>query len=966
MKQLHLSFSMRMSNNCLLMKSARNIFLGFLSIILFGSLCSGQIVEIYDTPGAGSWTVPCGVTSVTIAVYGGGGGGGGSNSNTIGGGGGGAGGYAEATFAVVPGAIIAYTIGSGGSGGGPAGSGGSGGQTNLNPFSALTAFGGSGGLPENSGGIGGAGGTGSGWAINTTGGTGTNGGDPIGGQGGGAGGPNGGGGGPGGGAGVPGGNGSNYGGGGGGGGKKQGGLNPVGGAGANGAVVITYNSTVTQPSAGADVSTCNVVFLSGNAPDAGWTGTWVIISGAPIIANINDPNSLITIPVPGTCAVVEWQFTFPGCLTLTDQVQICYPALCNDDPCGAIALTVGAGSCTYAAYSNNAATASSTPVEPGCGSWSDNDAWYSAVVPASGVLTISATDQPGGTGMIMGMSIYSEGSGGCNDMIEQGCDNATSSADVAEITYTGTPGETIYIRVWDYFENEDNYQLCAFAPAAPSGSILPGSTTVTCGSTVSFYDPGGNGGNYTENTTSYYVLCPDTPGQSVTVDFTTGFFATEFGFDFLTVLDGASNSSYIIGQYSGTGAANNPGVITSSAADGCLTLIFASDNSVQNTGWDATVYCSTPPLVANDSICSGTDCPGECGTWICQSGLYPTENIGNNYEDMNVADGGCFDNVGEVASQWFYFTALTGGTVELAFAGPGGQDYNFAIYGPSTNGTPPCPQNTQQGPVICSQADVSNYSVNGLTGLSSVLGGTEMFEGAEGDGWVAPLTIVAGETYAMVINIYQNGGPQPVIDLTIGGTGTLDCTPVFLPIELHSFTGINQGDNNALAWVTSSELNNDFFTIERSINGFDWEVVDYVDGAGNSQHSLYYTLTDYSPYFPVTYYRLSQTDFDGTEQKHGVIAVNNEKTLEGDFVTNLFPNPSNRYSTFIYNGHDSETPLVVKMINELGATVMEKEYTSLYKGMPMTLRTDEVSGGMYQVEFTQGNQYDVQKFSVIK
>ena len=944
---------------------SRNILSVIMLFLIIESSYSQNVI-VFSTPGAGSWVVPCGVTHITIEIYGGGGGGGGSNSTTIGGGGGGGGEFASNSWFVTPGEIITYTIGAGGAGGGPAGNGANGGQTNLAPWAGMSAFGGSGGLCENLGGGAGAGGTGGAPIFGpVAGGNGTNGVDPTGGQGGTCFGPNGGGGGAGGGAGVSGGTGGNYGGGGGGGGKKGGGVNTSGGSGANGAVIITYNSTVTMPNAGPNVSTCNVVLLSGNTPDAGWTGTWNIISGTPIIANINDPNSLITIPMPGTCAVVEWEFTLPGCPTQADQVQICYPLLCNDDPCGAIPLVVNSGSCSYSVYSNNAATASVTPVEPGCGSWSDNDAWYSAVVPASGVITVSSTDQAGGVGMIMGMSVYSEGPGGCNDMVEQGCDNATSAADVAEITYTGTPGETIYVRVWDFFENESNYQICAFTPAVAAGNILPGSNTVTCGSTMTFFDPGG-GANYQPNTTAYYVLCPDTPGQSVTVDFSTGSFATEFGHDFLTVLDGAADSSYIIGQYSGTGAANNPGVITSSAPDGCLTLIFASDNSIQNSGWSASVYCSVPPATPNNTFCSGTDCPGECGTWICQSGLYPTENIGNNYEDMNNADGGCFDNVGEVASQWFYFTALTNGTVELSFAGPGGQDYNFAIYAGSTNGVPPCPQNTQLGPVACSQADVGNYLTNGLTGLSSIFGGGESFEGAEGDGWIDPLQITAGETYAMVVNIYQNGGPQPIIDLTIGGTGTLDCTPVFLPIELHSFTGMNQGDVNVLNWITSSELNNDYFTIERSVNGFDWELVDYVDGAGTSYHARLYTLTDETPFFPVTYYRLSQTDFDGAKKRHNVIAINSEKTFEGDLVSNLFPNPSDSYATFVYNSHDSETPLVVSIINEVGASVLEVEYMNLYKGMPMTLRTTELATGMYHVVFSQGKERDVQKFSVIR
>ncbi len=959
-----------MTKNYSLMKLAGKIFLSLVSIVLLSGFATGQVSVVFDTPGAGTWTVPCGVNIVTIEVYGGGGGGGGSNSSTIGGGGGGGGGFASKAYIVTPGDVIPFTVGAGGAGGGPAGNGADGAQTNIQPWAALTAFGGSGGFSENNGGGGGAGGTASAWTTNVTGGTGTNGYDPQGGQGGATGGPNGGGGGPGGGAGVNGGNGSNYGGGGGGGGKKNGGINPGGGAGANGAVIFTFTPPYTIPDAGPDVSTCNVIFLQGNAPDAPWVGTWNVVSftgSAPIIADVNDPNSLITIPDPGTCAVLEWTFSQAGCNDWTDQVTVCYPALCNDDPCGAIPLVVNSGACSYSAYSNNLATASTAMVEPGCGSWADNDAWYSVTVPASGVVSIQATDFAGGPGMIMGMALYSEGPGGCNDVIHEGCDNATSAADAAQITYTGTPGETIYVRIWDYFENEDSYQLCAFEPSAPAGAVIPGNTTVTCGAgPLSFYDPGGNGGNYQNNTTATYVLCPDTPGQYVTVDFTTGplTFSTEAGFDFLTILDGAADSSYMIGQYSGNEAAG-PGIITSSAPDGCLTLIFASDNAIVSSGWSATVDCSAT-AGSNDSICSGTDCPGECGTWICQSGLYPTENIGNNYEDMNTENGGCFDNVGEIASQWFYFTALTSGTVELSFAGPGGQDYNFAIYGPSYNGVPPCPETTGAPPVICSQADVSNYSVNGLTGLSSVFGNGDMYEGAEGDGWVDPLTIVAGETYSMVVNIYQNGGPQPVIDMTIGGTGTLDCTPVFLPVEVTSFTGINQGDENLLSWVTGAELNNDYFTIERSINGFEWEFVGTVDGAGTTSHSMYYSLTDHNPYVPVTYYRLSQTDFNGEMRTHNVIAINAQKSEKGDFIGAMFPNPANTYATFTYDGHNTKDPLQVSLINGLGEVVLQEVYTTLYEGMPMTLRTDEVAGGTYQVEFHQGSERDVQRLTIIR
>jgi hypothetical protein len=950
------------------MKLAVKYALVILAVFGLAKFDFGQTQTIISTPGAGNFTVPCGVTSITIAVYGGGGGGGGSNSSTIGGGGGGAGGYAQAVFAVTPGQVIPYLVGSGGAGGGPANNGGFGSQTNV--FGGtLFALGGTGGLCENLGGAGGAGGSASLWAINTPGANGTNGGTPQGGQGGGAGGPNGGGGGPGGGAGVNGGAGSSFGGGGGGGGMKLGGLNPSGGPGANGGIVFSYVLPYAAPNAGPDVSTCNVIYMQGNTPTAPWVGTWSIVSfsgAAPIIANPNDPNTLVTIPIPGSCATLQWTFTQPGCLSLSDQVTICYPLLCNDDPCGAIPLTVNPGACSYGTYSNNNATASNGMVEPGCGSYLDNDAWYSAVVPASGVISFQSTDFAGGTAMIMGMALYSEGPGGCNDIWHEGCDYATSSGDIAQLTYTGTPGETVYLRIWDYFENESNYSICAFSPSAVMGDIMPGANTIACGGpALTFYDPGGNGANYQNNTTAQYILCPDTPGQYITVDFTTGAFtfATEIGWDFLTILNGSTDSATVIGQYSGT-EASGPGIVTSSATDGCLTIIFASDNLNTAAGWIASVDCSSTP--GNNAVtCSGTDCLGECGTWICQSGLYPTENIGNNFEDLSDGGMGCFDNNGEIASQWFYFTALTSGTVELSFAGPGGQDYNFAIWGPNTNGQPPCPQLTNQAPLICSQADVGNYLTNGLTGLSSIYGNGQMYEGSEGDGWVDPLTIIAGETYAMVVNIYQNGGPQPIIDMTIGGTGTLDCTPVFLPVEIKSFTGIHQGSHNHLTWVASSQVNNDYFTIEKSVNGIEWEVLGTVDGAGTTAHAMYYELDDLTPYYPVTYYRLSQTDFNGTTRDHSDIAVTSQRSETSDFVSSLFPNPSSSYATFMYDGYDTKTPLEITLINELGEVIMSERYTTLYNGMPLTLYTSNLAGGLYQVLIQQGETRDVQRLTVI-
>ena len=221
--------------------------------------CGGAAVS-------GTWTVPCGVSSVTVEIYGGGGGagggGGGSNGgffNTRGGGGGGGGGYATITFNVTPGSTFSYSAGAGGCGGGNGSDGSSGGNGNAggnttfsgtdaggNPI-ALTANGGArgtGGSGTNGGtGSGGAGGTASGGTTNTSGSAGNNGSGANGGPGGAGAGPGGGAGGA-----STGAAGSNYGGGG------AGGGNSGGGRGAAGAILITYGSS-TGPSVTPIIST---------------------------------------------------------------------------------------------------------------------------------------------------------------------------------------------------------------------------------------------------------------------------------------------------------------------------------------------------------------------------------------------------------------------------------------------------------------------------------------------------------------------------------------------------------------------------------------------------------------------------------------------------------------------------------------------------------------------------------------
>jgi len=96
-----------------------------------------------------------------------------------------------------------------------------------------------------------------------------------------------------------------------------------------------------------------------------------------------------------------------------------------------------------------------------------------------------------------------------------------------------------------------------------------------------------------------------------------------------------------------------------------------------------------------------------------------------------------------------------------------------------------------------------------------------------------------------------------------------------LPIELMYFDGENVGNHNLLNWSSASEINNDYYTIEVSTDGYNWNTIKTVNGKGNSTSESHYTVRDYEYTKTQNYYRLSQTDFDGESETFKIISIDN-------------------------------------------------------------------------------------------
>ena len=94
-----------------------------------------------------------------------------------------------------------------------------------------------------------------------------------------------------------------------------------------------------------------------------------------------------------------------------------------------------------------------------------------------------------------------------------------------------------------------------------------------------------------------------------------------------------------------------------------------------------------------------------------------------------------------------------------------------------------------------------------------------------------------------------------------------------LPIELLSFNAKPNDSKVETTWITASEINNDFFTVERSADATLFNSIATVQGAGSSHHMRSYEFTDERPLPGISYYRLRQTDFDGSSTYSDVKAV---------------------------------------------------------------------------------------------
>ncbi len=165
-----------------------------------------------------------------------------------------------------------------------------------------------------------------------------------------------------------------------------------------------------------------------------------------------------------------------------------------------------------------------------------------------------------------------------------------------------------------------------------------------------------------------------------------------------------------------------------------------------------------------------------------------------------------------------------------------------------------------------------------------------------------------------------------------------------LPIELLSFDAVPV-DNRfvELVWQTSTETNNDFFTIERSGDGYIWETLTTVDGAGTSTELNSYLTVDNAPYQGLSYYRLKQTDYHG-DYAYSQIRSVDISNVKRDVV--IYPNPT--HSSFTVKGSESELS-TIRITNVLGQDVTGSVTITKQSATKNIVDVSRLSNGVYSL-----------------
>jgi hypothetical protein len=176
---------------------------------------------------------------------------------------------------------------------------------------------------------------------------------------------------------------------------------------------------------------------------------------------------------------------------------------------------------------------------------------------------------------------------------------------------------------------------------------------------------------------------------------------------------------------------------------------------------------------------------------------------------------------------------------------------------------------------------------------------------------------------------------------------------ILLPVELVDLSAAAVNTKNVIKWRTITEKDNDFFRIQRSYDGVNFETIGQVVGAGNSQNTLDYEFDDLNVRTGIVYYKIIQVDFDGETFESKTISLDRSSMYSG--IVSTYPNPANEEVFVEIQNKDLNGVLSLELRSSTGQiiyeTAVENMKGKIIKSIPLT----GVAKGMYMLVLKDEN-----------
>jgi hypothetical protein len=451
-----------------------------------------------------------------------------------------------------------------------------------------------------------------------------------------------------------------------------------------------------------------------------------------------------------------------------------------------------------------------------------------------------------------------------------------------------------------------------------------------------------------------------------------------------------------------------------------MTIEYISDGSGVQSGWRGTMNCRTPPAgcsgnpLAADNFDAATlicDFSAYCGTTssfygvdmghVGQTSVFDGSLENNSWLsfiadaatasfNLNVTNcsGGVQIGIYAVDANenftWLSPPGINGGldytTVSVGFVGAGvlnaqgmtpGETYYIMIDG---NGGAVCdysltagigvllpdPQASPDISMTCGDPNsVSVVDGNGSTGIDWTWSYTGTSSGGPFAGSSFDVSGLPAGTYNFTVEAtdFSACTATPIEDFV---TVTVTCP---LPVELVNFNVDCEENGNVISWETVSELNNDYFDIEKSFDGLDFRSLEIIKGAGTTVHTHDYEVRDTEKSTETVYYRIRQVDTDGTENYSDIIS-SNDCYSNGLKIVKMYFNQSTSEVVIDYEVTRT-TDAYVSMSDLVGRPYLSEGVIFEPNGNQIRIKAYNLAGNsMYILNVSSDNTSDTERVYV--